>query len=126
MARKTVAVVGASQIRAKFGNKAVRAYVQQGWDVYPVNPRVREVEGLTAYARLEDIPVKLNRVSLYVPPSTGITLLPAIARLAPEEVFVNPGAESPELMARAEELGLSPTLACSIMAIGQTPDSFPD
>src|SRR5215510_9358896 len=35
---KTVAIIGASNNRAKFGNKAVRAFVQQGCMVYPVNP----------------------------------------------------------------------------------------
>ena len=36
---KTVAVIGASNHRSKYGNKAVRAFVQQGYAVYPVNPK---------------------------------------------------------------------------------------
>ena len=41
---KTIAIVGASADRAKYGNKAVRAFIQGGWTVYPVNPGVEEVE----------------------------------------------------------------------------------
>ena len=121
MADKTVAIIGASTDRAKFGNKSVRAHRRQGWDVYPVNPRADEVEGAKAYASLADIPVKIYRVSLYLPPKLGVAMLPEIANAAPVEFFVNPGAESDELIDRARELGLDPILACSIIDIGETP-----
>lgn len=38
--KRTIAIVGASADRAKFGNKAVRAYAEEGWEVWPVNPKV--------------------------------------------------------------------------------------
>ena len=74
----SVAVVGASSAPQKFGNKAVRAYLRQGWTVYPVNPSEKTIEGLAVYARIEDLPPGVERFSLYVPPSVGITLLEAI------------------------------------------------
>jgi hypothetical protein len=39
-------------------------------------------------------------------------------------LFINPGAESDELVAAAKGLGLDPILACSIVAIGTTPAAF--
>ena len=122
--KKTVAVIGASADRSKFGNKSVRAHLAQGWEVYPVNPAGGEIEGLAAYRSVEEIPVRLDRVSMYVPPSVGVKLLPVIAAAAPEELFINPGAESDELVAAARALGLDPILACSIVAIGTTPAAF--
>jgi len=122
--KKTVAVIGASADRSKFGNKSVRAHLAQGWEVYPVHPAGGEIEGLRAFGSIEEIPVHLDRVSLYVPPSVGVKLLPAIAAAAPEELFINPGAESDELVAAARALGLDPILACSIVAIGATPAAF--
>jgi predicted CoA-binding protein len=117
----SVAVVGASSVRQKYGNRAVRAYLRQGWTVYPVNPNERVIEGLPAYATLADIPGSVDRVSLYVPPAVGLTLLAAIKAKAPKELFINPGAESDELIARAEALGLEPIQACSIVDIGERP-----
>ena len=35
---KTVAIIGASSNRAKYGNKALRAYERQGYRVIPINP----------------------------------------------------------------------------------------
>jgi uncharacterized protein len=117
----SVAVIGASRERGKYGNRAVRAYLRQGWTVYPVNPNEREVEGLAAYARIGDIPGPVDRATLYVPPEIGSTLLTEIKAKGVSELFVNPGAESDELVSLAERLGLEPILACSIVDIGERP-----
>ncbi|HNQ23430.1 MAG TPA: CoA-binding protein [Phycisphaerae bacterium] len=122
--RKTVAVVGASADRAKYSNKSVRAHLLQGWEVYPVNPRGGRIEGLKVYRSLDEIAVRLDRVTLYLPPAVGITVLPAIAAAQPAEFFVNPGAESAGLVAEAKKLGLEPLLACSIVALGVHPGDF--
>jgi hypothetical protein len=118
----SVAIIGASENRSKYGNKAVRAYVRQGYTVYPVNPNAREIEGIAAYATLSSIPFPVDRVALYVPPNVGRALLPEIAAKTPKEFFVNPGAESAALLAEAEKLGLNPIIACAIVAIGEMPD----
>lgn len=117
----TVAVIGASSNRSKYGNRAVRAYLRQGWTVYPVNPREPQVEGLNTFPDVEAIAGKVDRAALYVPPEVGATLLAGIARKQVTELFVNPGAESDALLAEAERLGLSPILACAIVDIGERP-----
>ena len=120
----TVAIIGASTDRSKYGNKSVRAHLQAGFTVYPVNPHAQEVEGLRAYARLEDVPGDLDRVSMYVPPKVGLSVLPAVASKKPKEFFLNPGSESEELVTEAERLGLSPIQACSIVAMGMDPSDM--
>lgn len=124
MQNRTVAVVGASSDRTKFGNKSVRAHLAQGWTVYPVNPRGGEIEGLPVYRSIDELPRPIDRVSLYLPPEVGVQCLRAIARLEPSEFFVNPGAESEELMRESERLGLTPLLACSIVDVGRRPGEF--
>ena len=124
--RKTVAVVGASADRSKFGNKSVRAYLERGWDVYPVNHKGGEIEGLKAYRSAGEIPVKLDRLTLYLPPRAGVAALPDIAAAQSAEFFVNPGAESDELVAEVRRLRLKPILACSILDLGLSPSKYPD
>ena len=118
---KTVAVIGASNDRAKFGNKAVRAFRQQGYTVYPVNPKGKEIEGLPAYQSILDVPVRPQMVSVYVPPPVLVNILPDIAAKGCDELWLNPGAESEEVLEEAERLGLKVVQACSIMGIGMSP-----
>lgn len=119
-----IAIVGASGNREKFGNKAVRSHVAQGHEVFPVNPTEETVEGLQAYKTVQDIPGPVDRVLLYVPARVGITVLEDIAQKGVRDVFVNPGAESPELLARGEELRLNMIQACAIIAIGDSPARY--
>jgi uncharacterized protein len=117
----SVAVIGASNAKEKFGNKAVRAYLRQGWTVYPVNPNETQIEGLRVYPSITDIPGPVDRASLYLPARLGLDVLDGVKAKGVSELYVNPGAESDELMARAEALGLEPIWACSIVDIGERP-----
>jgi predicted CoA-binding protein len=118
---KTVAIIGASNERHKFGNKAVRAFLQQGYTVYPVNPKETVIEGLSAFKSIRDLPVRPHMVSLYVPPPVVEKLLPDIAAKGCDELWMNPGTESDQGLAEAERLGLKVVQACSIVAIGVSP-----
>jgi predicted CoA-binding protein len=120
--KQTIAIIGASTNRRKYGNRAVRAYARQGYEVYPIHPRAQAIEGFKAYPSILDVPVgELDRVSFYVPPEIGLAVIDEVARKQVREVWLNPGAESPELVARGEALGLNVIVACSIVAIGEDP-----
>ena len=121
MPSKVVAVIGASSNRRKFGNRAVRAFTQQGYTVVPINPHEREIEGLKAYGSVLDVPGPIDMASFYVPPAIGEQVIEEVARKRIAEVWLNPGAESDTLVARARALSIQPIVACSIIAIGQDP-----
>jgi predicted CoA-binding protein len=118
---KTIAIVGASHDRHKFGNKAVRAFLQQGYQVFPVNPGAAEIEGLPAFKSILDVPVRPHMVSVYVPPQVLLKLLPEIAAKGCDELWLNPGTESDEVLGEAERLGLNVIQACSIVGVGMSP-----
>ena len=121
---KVVAVIGASNNRRKFGNRALRAYRDQGYTVVPINPHEQEVEGLRAYASVLDVPGPIDMASFYVPPEIGEEIIADVARKQIAEVWLNPGAESDELIARARALSIKPIVACSIVALGRNPYSL--
>ena len=124
MSGKTVAVIGASSNRNKFGNRALRAYRDQGYTVVPINPHEQEVEGLKSYASVLDVPGPIDMASFYVPPDIGEEIIGEMARKQIAEVWLNPGAESDELIARARALSIKPIVACSIVALGRNPYSL--
>ena len=124
MAAKVVAVVGASNNRRKFGNRALRAYREQGYTVVPINPHEREIEGLKAYPSVQDVPGPIDLATFYVPPDIGAKVIHDVIAKGIPEVWLNPGADSDELIAKARALGIRPIVACSIVALGLNPDEL--
>ena len=121
---KTVAVIGASNDRNKFGNKAVRAYRRQGYEVYPVNPREMMIEGIPAYKSIRDVPARPGEISVYVHAEILLGLLGDIAARGCDELWLNPGTESDEVLEEAKRLGLNVIQACSILGVGESPASL--
>ncbi len=118
---KVVAVIGASRDRRKFGNRALRAFREQGHTVIPINPNEPEVEGLKTYRSVLDVPGPIDMATVYVPPDVGLRVIDEVARKGIAEVWLNPGADGDAVVARARALNINPIIACSIMAIGQNP-----
>jgi predicted CoA-binding protein len=118
----TIAVIGASSDRRKFGNKCVRAYLQRGYRVFPINPNESEIEGLAAFKSIREVPVdSVDRVSVYLPPAIGVKVLDEIAQKKTGQVWLNPGADAPAVVSRARELGLNVIAGCSIVDVGVSP-----
>jgi hypothetical protein len=121
----TIAILGASADRSKFGNKAVRAHQQQGFTVYPVNPKGGEIEGLKTFRTLAELPAgKLDRISVYLPQAVGLKMLGEIAARGCDELWLNPGSDSPEVVEQAHALGLNVVQACGIVAVGVSPSDL--
>jgi len=121
---KVVAVIGASSDRSKFGNKAVRAFARQGYTVVPIHPKEESVEGFKAYKSVLDVPGPIDMASMYLAPAIGLTVIEDIAKKGIAEVWLNPGADSPELAERSRALGLRTIVACSIVGVGENPHAL--
>lgn len=121
---KTVAVVGASSSRTKFGNKALRAFIAEGHHVIAINPNESEVEGLTTYASVLDVPGPIDMATVYVQPEVTLRLLDEFAQKGIPEIWINPGAEDDAVMTEARRRKLNAVFACSIIGIGRSPGDF--
>ena len=121
---KSVAVIGASSNRNKYGNKALRAFEKQGYTVFAINPNERAVEGHQTYASVLDVPQPIDMATVYVQPAAGVRVMDEIAKKGIAEVWLNPGADAPEVVERAQKLGLRTIQACSIIGIGDSPGRY--
>ena len=121
---KTVAVVGASNDRRKFGNKALRAFKQQGHTVIPINPNESEVEGMKTYPSVLDVPGPIDMATVYVQPDVAMRLLDEFERKGIPEVWINPGAETDEMIDTAHHRKTKVIFACSIIGVGRSPHEF--
>ena len=121
---KTVAVIGASSDRRKFGNKALRAFKAEGYRVIPVNPNEAVVEGMPTYPSVVDVPEPIDVATVYVQPDVAVRLLPELEQKGIPEIWINPGAESDELLLEARRRKLNVIAACSITNIGRNPGAY--
>jgi predicted CoA-binding protein len=121
---RTVAVIGASNDRHKFGNKALRAFEHQGYTVIPINPHEPVIEGHRAYPSVLDVAVPIDLATVYVPPDIGVAVMDELARKGIRDVWLNPGADSGAVVARARALGLNAIQGCSIIGIGERPGNY--
>lgn len=121
---KSVAILGASTDRTKFGNKAVRAFRDRGFRVYPINAKVAMVEEIEAFPTVQDLPVRPEIVSVYLPPAILLQMLPGLASVGFDEFWLNPGTDTPEVLSAARELKIPFVQACSLIRLGVDPSDY--
>jgi len=106
MAQKRFAVVGATTDTKKYGNEIFRNLISRGYEVYPVNPRLKELEGTKCYPSLSDIPVKVDVVDFVVPPTVTEEILKECKELELDRIWLQPGSESQAAVAFCDENNL--------------------
>ena len=119
-----IAIIGASKDRSKFSNKAVRAYKDLDHVVFPVNPHEKEIEGLICYQSVLEIPLEVDVASVYLPPEIGLKVTDDIIKKGIKKVYLNPGADSDQIISKLRENKVEVLLLCSIRALGVDPDSI--
>ena len=109
------AVVGASAAPHKFGNRIFRALRESGYRVWGVNPRRPIVDGVATFASLSELPEVPTVVNFVIPPEATLAVVREAAELGVRAVWFQPGAESPEAIATARELGLEVVEDCILV-----------
>ncbi|NJN65044.1 MAG: CoA-binding protein [Acidobacteria bacterium] len=107
LAGSPFAVVGATSVREKYGNKVLRVFMQHDHEVFPVNPRGGVIEGLTAYKDLSSIPKAVHGLSVITPPKITEAVVAEAAQLGIAHIWMQPGAENETAIRLAEEAGMN-------------------
>jgi len=102
----TYAVVGASSQRQKYGNKVLRCYQQNKLPVIPVNPNSNEIEGEACVSSVSELPAEVKSISIITPPEVTETVVKLAIDKGIENVWMQPGAESPAAVKLAEDAGI--------------------
>ncbi len=107
LAAKTIALVGATDKREKWGYKIYNRLKGLGYEVLPVNPTVAAIDGQRTYATLRDLPKKPDGVSIVIPPSATEQTVRLAHELGLPRVWMQPGAESDEAIEFCDSNGLA-------------------
>ncbi|UCG60688.1 MAG: CoA-binding protein [Candidatus Zixiibacteriota bacterium] len=104
---KSIAVIGVSATRTKFGALVYRALKRNGFKVYGVNPSLASCDGDTCYARLADIPEPVEGVLVVVRPERVKGLISEAARGGIERIWFQQGPDHTKLANQASEAGMT-------------------
>ena len=103
MTKKSFAVIGATDNKEKYGNRIFKNLTSRGYEVYPVNPNLKEIEGVKCYPDIADIPVKVDVVDFVVPPKVTESILKECKKLGLDNIWLQPGSESDAAIAFCHE-----------------------
>jgi predicted CoA-binding protein len=106
------AVVGVSEDRSKFGYKVFKRLKDAGYTVYPVNPKLSELDGEPVFPDLTSLPEVPDVVNCVVPPAVTEALIPVCAEKGIEYIWMQPGADSREAFALAKQNNIEAKRAC--------------
>lgn len=104
---KRIAIVGASRSGKKFGNTAMTELTGRGYQVFPVHPTAAEIGGVKCAPTLTALKGQVDGVLVIVAPPQVAAVLREAAAAGIKNVWLQQGAESPETLALAQELGLN-------------------
>lgn len=114
---RNVAILGASNKKERYAFQAFRELKDNGYTVYPVNPGLKEIEGIPVSPSLDRISVPIDLLTVYVGIERLKALIPEIIAFQPKRVILNPGTESPELKEALKKAGIPYVEACTLVLL---------
>ena len=93
----TIALIGASNNKNKYGNRIYRDLRSKGYHVIPINPKEELIEGDKAYSSIEEMETLPDIANFVVPPPVAMKIAQHIADLGIKHLWFQPGSESDEL-----------------------------
>ena len=112
-----VAVIGASDKPDRYSYQAVKLLQEKGHDVYPVHQRIKAIDGLSVYPSIRDVGAPIDTITLYVAADISTALTDDLISKKPRRIIFNPGAENPQLEAKAKQQGILPVNACTLVML---------
>jgi predicted CoA-binding protein len=118
MTNQLIAVVGASADPQKYGHRIFRDLLKAGYRAVPVNPKGGTILDQPVFKSLTDLPQVPDVVLTVVPPEVTTTIVDQCLDLGVEEIWMQPGSESPNAFKKAQAEEVDIHQACFMKAHG--------
>ncbi|MFH0921332.1 MAG: CoA-binding protein [Fibrobacterota bacterium] len=112
-----VAVLGASDKTDRYSYKAIKQLTEKGHRTFPVNPLLKNIDGVPVCKSIRDIPEPVDTLTVYLSAANSNGIAPDILASGARRVIFNPGAENPELTAQLTENNVSVLNACTLVML---------
>lgn len=105
--QKKWAFVGVSHNKKKFGYFAFKELTSKGYEIFPVNPNLKSIEGHTAYPSLKELPERVEAVVISLSPSKTAQIVREAHLQDIKHIWMQQGAESEEAISFCRENGIN-------------------
>lgn len=112
-----VVLIGASNKPERYAYQAMKLLLEKGHRVYPVHPRLTEIEGLRVYQKVSDVPETIDTITLYVGAPRSTPMTADLLACRPQRIIFNPGAENEVLEKQAQDAGIETVRGCTLVML---------
>ncbi len=103
MSQKRIILFGASRSGKKFGNAVLKEMSGKGYQIFPVHPECKEINGITCYPDISSVPDDVKSVLMIIPPKRVLEVIPDLIKHGIVRAWLQQGAESPEVIKQLQE-----------------------
>ncbi|MDX1958949.1 MAG: CoA-binding protein [Leptospiraceae bacterium] len=101
----TIAIVGATNDKTKYGNVIYRDLKSKNISVFGVNAKATTIDGDKAYKTVEEIGKRPDILNFVLPPKIGLELIQGLVQKGYDNFWLQPGAESEEILSFLDSSG---------------------
>ena len=112
---RTIAVVGASDTPGRPSHRVYHYLLRAGFEVFAVNPAIKELGGRPAYPDLRSVPVRIDVVDIFRKPEAVLPIVEEAIAVGAGAVWMQEGVVNEEAAARARAAGLAVVMDHCIM-----------
>jgi len=121
---KSIAVVGVSRNKNKFGYIAYKNLKDKQFKVFPVNPNVEAVDSDKCYPNLSSIKENVEGVLLVVPPQQSEQVVKEANNLGIKSIWFQQGSSSEQAIKLCEDNNIDYVSGECIMMFSEPVESF--
>jgi len=101
--QRRFAVVGSFRNESKYAYQILKTLKNREYEVYPVNPSLKEVDNLICYPSVKDIPIVCDVANIITSPKITEKIVQECKEKGITRVWLQPGAESHEVIEFCQE-----------------------
>jgi len=104
---KKLAFIGLSANPKKFGNLLYKELIKRSYELFPIHIREKVIDGIVCYPSIEVVKDKVEGIIINTNPKNTLQILDELKKNNITKVWLQPGAESKEVIVKANDLNLS-------------------
>lgn len=107
LASKSVALIGVSRNKQSYSRTLMKAFVDKGFEVFPVNPNETEIDGLKCYQSITQLPNSIDAAYIIKRKEMAIDLAREVANRGIKKIWIHVKCDAPNIKELCKEFGVT-------------------